>query len=345
MDYRQSQNARQNQRMGDHHSKFGERKQQGKTRQIRVVLELRRNQVGKGNIYKPSWKRRGSADKKRLTDRINSFTVIEHDLNMEIDRLVRLTGEQRKKLPSWNASPKTPVDQPDYQYQVDDFVQTEDRPKSPLKSKKGDKTAKSKSAPAKKGTQKGTRKQSTSSKAGVDVRFRRNGDNSPPLVGNSGRSGSQAVRRCCCEAGSCVKHLRAARSRNGLQAAMQQIDSLKQEKEYYMKEYHKVCEELRNVPTQDRSDRLQQQNAELLRRMEEKDRMIANLQEEIRKLGREQFNCVPKKGRELEVLKNTLKDVEGENESLKKEDTGPDSVHSGGRGEDKEGLPGDGGAH
>lgn len=37
-------------------------------------------------------------DKKRLTDRINNFTIIEHDLNMEIDRLTQLLAEQRKKI-------------------------------------------------------------------------------------------------------------------------------------------------------------------------------------------------------------------------------------------------------
>jgi hypothetical protein len=37
-------------------------------------------------------------EKKRLTDRINNFTIIEHDLNMEIDRLTRLSGEQKRKI-------------------------------------------------------------------------------------------------------------------------------------------------------------------------------------------------------------------------------------------------------
>nr|CAH7765422.1 unnamed protein product [Callosobruchus chinensis] len=37
-------------------------------------------------------------DKKALTDRINNLTMIEHDLNMEIDRLVRLTGEQKLRI-------------------------------------------------------------------------------------------------------------------------------------------------------------------------------------------------------------------------------------------------------
>ncbi|XP_072382400.1 uncharacterized protein Cep135 isoform X4 [Diabrotica undecimpunctata] len=37
-------------------------------------------------------------DKKRLMDRLNNFTVIEQSLNMEIDRLLRLSGEQKRKI-------------------------------------------------------------------------------------------------------------------------------------------------------------------------------------------------------------------------------------------------------
>lgn len=32
------------------------------------------------------------------------------------------------------------------------------------------------------------------------------------------------------------------------------MESLKQEKEYYMKEYHRMCDQLRNVPTHDKPD-------------------------------------------------------------------------------------------
>lgn len=37
-------------------------------------------------------------DKKRLTDRINNFAIIENDLNLEIDRLTKLTTEQRRQI-------------------------------------------------------------------------------------------------------------------------------------------------------------------------------------------------------------------------------------------------------
>lgn len=43
-------------------------------------------------------------DKKRLTDRINNFTIIEHDLNMEIDRLTQLSAEQKRKIAELESS-------------------------------------------------------------------------------------------------------------------------------------------------------------------------------------------------------------------------------------------------
>ncbi|KAJ8984602.1 hypothetical protein NQ317_006064 [Molorchus minor] len=247
-------------------------------------------------------------DKKRLTDRINSFTIIENDLNMEIDRLVRLTGEQRKKIAELECqvteekikrssfeAQRMPYDQTDYYFphQAENFAQTENRSKSPTKSKKGNKTSKSKST-AKKGSQKTNIKKQSGVKTMPDIKTSDSGDKSPPLVTNYGPQ--MASRRCCCEAGSCVKHLRELldREMEYRQAqAIQQIEALKQEKEYYMKEYHRLSDELRNVPTHDKPDKSPQQNDDLQRkivdqqrRIEEKDRLIASLQEDVRN-GRE----------------------------------------------------------
>lgn len=37
---------------------------------------------------------------------------------------------------------------------------------------------------------------------------------------------------------------------------MQQIETLKQEKDYYMKEYHKLADEMRNAPSQDSTEKV-----------------------------------------------------------------------------------------
>ncbi|CAH1970630.1 unnamed protein product [Acanthoscelides obtectus] len=234
-------------------------------------------------------------DKKRLTDRINNLTIIEHDLNMEIDRLVRLTGEQKLKIAELEVSKKHTRG-----------VETEDRAdRSPNRTKK--------SGPSKKSTKKSTLKEVSKTEAG-----------------------HSKVTKCCCEAGGCVKRMIELLNKEmeyRQEQASQQMESLKQEKEYYMKEYHKIADELRSGPDIETYNRIQRQYDELLKKIEERNQTIVDLQKEIKLLTgnkygssrRDEFEngdtcqktCCKRKQRELELHRDEVKQLQRENDSLK----------------------------
>ncbi|KAJ8919321.1 hypothetical protein NQ315_003905 [Exocentrus adspersus] len=286
-------------------------------------------------------------DKKRLTDRINTFTIIEHDLNMEIDRLVRVTGEQKRriaeleclvteeKIKASSFELQRPIQMPK------ETLQKESAPKpiSQKKTNQPEKSSKLKQAGPKKPEHKSTCKKFTGKKRPSVSKEPISRSTSPILV-----TGQEShTDKCCCEAENCIKHMKELLDKEmeyRQTQAMQQIESLKQEKEYYMKEYHRICDAMRNVPTHDKPDKLQEQLEQLQKEIKEKNQIITNLQNDIKVLDEERYNLRTKleglkrqsetdlderceklsckrQRREFEMIRNEYKDLENENDSLK----------------------------
>ncbi|XP_018573726.1 centrosomal protein of 135 kDa, partial [Anoplophora glabripennis] len=277
-------------------------------------------------------------DKKRLTDRINSFTIIEHDLNLEIDRLVRVTGEQKRRIAELecrvteekmkaSSFEMQPTFQKDY---IPPSISK--KPSLPDKAQKGKQTVK-------KTEHKSTCKKFGSKRRPSLSKDVTDGKKSPPLIAGY----ESQIGRCCCESDGCVKHMKELLDKEmeyRQTQVMQQMESLKQEKEYYMKEYHRVCDQIRNVPTHDKPNEAQGQLQQLLKEINEKNKTIADLQNEIHTLSKEKHTmrmklesmtgqsdsdmdkicekaACKRQRREFEIVRNEFKHLESENESLK----------------------------
>ncbi|CAG9823230.1 unnamed protein product [Phaedon cochleariae] len=292
-------------------------------------------------------------EKKRLTDRFNNFTIIEHDLNMEIDRLLRISGEQKRKIAELECQ-VTAAKIQDNDHKIfpgSQFAGADSRRKTSDDTDKSSKklsrpgltvsesSTKSKTAATSKTQHKKTCRKSSILKQSSAIR--ESDDEKSP---NSQILNGKQAGKCCCEAGSCVKTMKELLDKEmeyRQEQAMQQIDSLRQEKEYYMKEYHKVLEEIRSRPGQEKSNKYQERIEELLNGMKEKDLTISAFQNEIRTLNNEKYSLSARvdsqskqtseteldgicqktscrrKARELEVHKEELKHIEKENNSLK----------------------------
>ncbi|CAG9864322.1 unnamed protein product [Phyllotreta striolata] len=261
-------------------------------------------------------------EKKRLNDRINNFTIIERDLNMEIDRLLRTSGEQKRKI-----------------------VELE----SELLAIKGSDSNKARTS-GKLQHKKGCRKSSTD-KDNSATKEPVNRDKSPPSKDRSNRAKSASLgtaydpkvqSKCCCEAGGCVKWMTDLLNKeieHRQEQATQQIESLRKEKDFYMKEYHRLLERPKSAPNS-LSDKSSKQLDELLSRIKDKDKIIATLQEELKVLTSEKYcltsrleaqnrdssidfdeictrTTCKRRNRELDVHKEEVKHLERENDSLK----------------------------
>ncbi|KYB27999.1 centrosomal protein of 135 kDa [Tribolium castaneum] len=208
-------------------------------------------------------------EKKRLTDKINNFTIIEHDLNMEIDRLNRLSAEQKKKIAELESL-------------VDSKAHTEEAKRitsdvSPSRGK-----PKIKKKPPKK-----------PSKSGSPVQP------SLQVPTNTPIDGSPGTGRCCnchCDSCSSSKHLKELLDKEleyREQQAARCIDNLKSEKDYYMREYHKILEQMKNVPSRPSSSRIDKNN-ELVQKLSEQEQTLALLEHKNRMLSKEKFDLISK---------------------------------------------------
>lgn len=127
---------------------------------------------------------------------------IEKDLNLEIDRLVRLTSEQKRTIAELESQVTNDimlnsagdVGRLKRTGRADSPPPTIDLTKSPTKSKKSlpEKSTKSKTDHKKSCKKFSTTKQTTSEKTMTEVR-----ETVPPLL-----------TKCCCEAGGCVKNMK-----------------------------------------------------------------------------------------------------------------------------------------
>ncbi|CAG9764418.1 unnamed protein product [Ceutorhynchus assimilis] len=259
-------------------------------------------------------------NKKELTDKINSFTVIENDLNLEIDRLSKLNSEQKRKIVELESQVENPKIQD--KKKNSKVVCFEPSVKQDGMSKQKSSTLNGKKSC---GHKKNSKKAS----------------NSPPLRNLSPSkldSGHQtdfteAMQKCCCDSGNCIKNLKELLDkeieyRQG--HTKQALDDVKQEKDFYMKEYHKVLEQIRNVPSYEISET---GITQLKQQLRDKDNKIKQLENEIVILKVEQTrrnselqglvgfspcnnpNCKSKE-REMEVKSRELSHLNLENEAL-----------------------------
>ncbi|XP_057672202.1 centrosomal protein of 135 kDa isoform X2 [Diorhabda carinulata] len=281
-------------------------------------------------------------DKKRLTDRINNFTVIEQGLNMEIDRLLRLSGEQKRKiaelesevfagkLRSSNLENKTIHTRNDDASNIMKKQVTSTKesvhPKKPSSGRKIHKKTCKKSLTKSEPLAKEESQQSNAEKekfSSVALQY-------DPQMGS----------KCCCEAGGCVKWMRELLEKDiklRQDQATQQIESLRSEKEFYLKEYHKILEQNKSAPPFEKSSKVE----ELMNKIRDKDQLISSLQEDLKQLTSEKYSltsrleaqsrelstidleetcsktCCKRKARELEVHREEVKHLEKENISLK----------------------------
>jgi centrosomal protein CEP135 len=259
-------------------------------------------------------------EKKRLTDRINNFTIIEHDLNMEIDRLTRLSGEQKRKIAELECSlvsekveQKTRMIEESQTLQRAPSVQNngsrlknrsfEDQT-SPQRTISVQKTGgriinRIQSPNASPSRAKNKPKKKTSSK-------RPSKSESPTILpqpslqvpANTPQDTAAGSARCCnchCESCSSSKHLKELLDKEleyREQQAVRCVENLKSEKDYYMREYHKMLEQMKNFPSRSSSGSKSDKTSDLLQKLAEKEQTVAHLEQENKVLSKEKFNLL-----------------------------------------------------
>ncbi|XP_076257310.1 centrosomal protein 135kDa isoform X2 [Rhynchophorus ferrugineus] len=254
-------------------------------------------------------------DKKRLTDRINNYTLIENDLNLEIDRLTRLVGEQKIKIAELDSQVKS--DQIDNRQSTEKKVSTVDSvTQANEMSNRGSQTIRGMKPPK---HPKGETK-----KAGV--RTKRN--KSPTRIDSVVPSG--ACQKCCCESGNCIRNFKDLLDKElefRQESTLKSLEVLKDEKEYFMREYHKALEQLRSNSINDASDNL---IAELRQQLREKEGTISKLETQMHIMSKERNNLMmdsesnicmnpncKRRLREMDIQKDELRHLEMENNTLK----------------------------
>ncbi|XP_030747273.1 centrosomal protein of 135 kDa-like isoform X2 [Sitophilus oryzae] len=250
-------------------------------------------------------------DKKKLTDKINNMTVIENDLNLEIDRLTRLSCEQKRKIVELEAQLGLQREGKNA-YSIDTTTQADEMSNkiSQTTKPKGTKNTKQK-AEASKGAKKPVR-------------------NKSPIKNES--LATEHTQKCCCGSGNCIKGFKELleKEREFREAtANQSLENLKAEKEYFMKEYHKALEQLRNVPVNDTSSSI---ISDLKQQLKDKEAVIMRLETEMQLMNRERShallenvgnngpcnnpNC-KRRQREMEILRDDVRHSEIESNTLK----------------------------
>ncbi|RZC37719.1 centrosomal protein of 135 kDa [Asbolus verrucosus] len=267
-------------------------------------------------------------DKKRLSDRINNFTIIENDLNMEIDRLTRLSAEQKRKIAELECSLVSEKEQKARPTEDEPIQRRPSRQstssriinhvQSPEPSPTRTKSKVKKKSIAKKPTKSESPTVLPPSSLQVPT-------NTPhELSADSAKCCS-----CCCEVCSSSKHLKDLLDKEleyREQQATRCIENLRSEKEYYMKEYHKILEQMKNVPIRPVSGGKNDKNAELLQKLVEKEQSLTSLQQENKILSQEKFSLMarlenvrdrPDSGPDGPCLKATCKRNERERDLLR----------------------------
>lgn len=281
-------------------------------------------------------------DKKRLTDRINNFTIIEQGLNMEIDRLLRLSGEQKRKIAELESeviSGKVRSSNVDHKTLYTRNEDANNIMKKQVSSTTGSVQTKKPSSGRK--NHKKTCKKALTKSDSLPKELQQINIEKEKLSSVALQYDPQMGSKCCCEAGGCVKWMRELLERDiklRQEQATQQIDSLRSEKEFYLKEYHKILEQNKSTPPFERSSK---QVEELMNKIRDKDQLISSLKDDLKQLTSEKYalssrleaqsrelsvidledsclkTCCKRKARELEVHREEVKHLEKENMTLK----------------------------
>ncbi|XP_050293556.1 early endosome antigen 1-like isoform X3 [Anthonomus grandis grandis] len=250
-------------------------------------------------------------DKKILTDKINSFTIIENNLNTEIDRLAKLNGEQKQKIVELESLVMSDSIKK-YEEQSEDDI---------MSSQKPPRTDKEKGEP-RRFCKKGAKVKSPTK------------SRSPLKLDSNTLKGNGRIMKCCCETGSCVKHLKELLDKEVEYREMhakKSLEDLRQEKDYYMKEYHKILEQVKNVSRCEVSDN---GILELKQQLQTRDDKIKQLKNHIHCMSKEKqanpdtpingkqscsnASCICR-NRELEYKTKELERFNEENNKLKLE--------------------------
>ncbi|XP_019756945.2 centrosomal protein of 135 kDa isoform X1 [Dendroctonus ponderosae] len=257
-------------------------------------------------------------DKKKLTDKINSFTIIENDLNLEIDRLSKLSSEYKRRIAELEAQHTHKFGE-----KLDSVKEDVTRSTQEVQSNVEQLIMKSKK----------THKKSCK-KSNKSPTKNRSPTRTEPV--KSSIDNAESNKKCCCESGNCIKNLRDLLDKEVEYRevhAKQSMEDLRQEKEFYMKEYHRALEQLRNVPNYEISEN---GIAQLKQQLKDKENQIKQLEDEIQKMNWEKsqtlkgelpgqtYSKVPCtkstcriRERELEIKSQDLKYIEMENNNLK----------------------------
>ncbi|KAL1505790.1 hypothetical protein ABEB36_005270 [Hypothenemus hampei] len=297
-----------------------------KQTKLELTADLQAIELEKCNLRKELDKEKN--DKKNLTDRINSFTVIENDLNLEIDRLTKLVANQRKRileLESLNSDEKSRAylsnsnreNVESLQHMVNTGKSGSIQKVSSTRGSSSSKVKTSHKNLCKKSKNKTTTKNESATVEEETVQKPVN---------------PEFITKCCCESGNCIKNLKDLLDREAelrKEHARQSIDDLRREKDYYMKEYHRILEQMRNVPNYEISEN---GLAQLKLQLNEKNNRIKRLEEELQYLNNEKSSLhvgdlhtqVPcnkmsckSRDRELEIKTKELNHLEAENNTLK----------------------------
>ncbi|KAK9710694.1 hypothetical protein QE152_g25895 [Popillia japonica] len=275
-------------------------------------------------------------EKKRLNDRLNQYSIIEHDLNMEIDRLVQTSTSQKQRIAELEcrllSNGEIPFEQP-----------------SPVKPKKKGKAGTT--SPTKK-KKKPAKRASPTNWVTADVS--RVPDNTPASPAESTGKGSSPTpsrdvspkyslgnalprtrRDFCDDPKTCVAELRnlimdEIRNKDVCLSHLKEIignefdhiqtranmslDHLKNERDYYMKECQNLMEKMRNMcnnkPSLDT-------DGSIARKLMEKEQLIATLEHENRQLSQEKHNLMTRLETSRDRIDNDT-DVVSARSSLKR---------------------------
>ncbi|XP_066149970.1 centrosomal protein of 135 kDa isoform X2 [Euwallacea fornicatus] len=264
---------------------------------------------------------------KKLTDRINCLVIIENDLNLEIDRLTQLNAKQKRNIMELESRKTGTFHREDLCERVNMKTTKRslgDTMEDDVLNKKGGIELTN----LKSGHKKDCKKSSVSKSPtkNPSVQDKNEGSTYQPETGP----------KCCCESGNCIKNLRDLLDREvefRQVHAKQSVEDLRQEKEYYMKEYQRLMEQMRNVPRFETSGN---EIMQLKQQLNDKEHQINQLEENLRrfKIRNSEYiingiqlpdsqrsvcsniNCKNKE-RELEVKSKELNNLEIENNSLK----------------------------
>ncbi|KAF2883200.1 hypothetical protein ILUMI_22975 [Ignelater luminosus] len=281
-------------------------------------------------------------EKKRLNDRINQFTVIEHDLNLEIDRLVQASANQKRKIAelecklltdkfdtvtdrsgraeqqNLNTNPVksiSPRHSPRLKPNTNSlFLPTKDcliinqmplHPKPPkvVKSKKSSKktaalhnTRKTKCTSLPKPAYAAVPKNSPNVSCVLNEHKLKSVDHIQ--YDNDAAAKKYVDLRCCqcCTCGNenkclqdiCKEWLNGGIDHHLVCPCMQAaaLDHYKTERDYYMKEYQRVSEQMKNISNRPDS------HSGLLQKLNEREKEIATLQHENKTLAQEKHNLM-----------------------------------------------------